>query len=319
MAKDGVRLEDEVTTERGDGEMTKLLQILVTLVFLVGGVVLLCVPVRAQDFTPVRFTVLDTGKVGAPDVVLIPGLASSRSVWDAEAKLLAPNFRLHLVQVNGFGSQAAGANATGTALLPGIVEELHTYLVVGKMHPVVVGHSLGGLLTLMLAAKYPGDVRKIVIVDALPFYSVLFSPSATVETVRPQAEAMKQQILGIPDAQYNAMQPMMMKMMVKDPEGLKVVVADTVASDRKVMVEAMIEDMETDMRPAVATIKVPALVLYEHDATLQMPNVDTYEAAMKAGYQAMPNVTLVRMDGARHFIMYDQPAKFDSALQGFLK
>jgi pimeloyl-ACP methyl ester carboxylesterase len=27
----------------------------------------------------------------------------------------------------------------------------------------------------------------------------------------------------------------------------------------------------------------------------------------------------VRVDGSRHFIMYDQPAKFDAALQAFLK
>jgi pimeloyl-[acyl-carrier protein] methyl ester esterase len=40
---------------------------------------------------------------------------------------------------------------------------------------------------------------------------------------------------------------------------------------------------------------------------------------MKSSYAAMPNVTLVRMDGSRHFIMYDQPGKFDAAVEGFLK
>jgi len=38
-----------------------------------------------------------------------------------------------------------------------------------------------------------------------------------------------------------------------------------------------------------------------------------------AGYKPMPNVTLVRIDDSRHFIMYDQPAKLDAALQGFLR
>lgn len=281
---------------------------------LVGG------PIHAQGaaFTPTRFTVVDAGTAGKPDVVLIPGLSSSRAVWDAEAKLLAPNYRLHLVQVNGFAGQAAGPNATGE-MLPGLVEELHGYVAATGMHPVVVGHSLGGLLTLMLAAKYPADARKIVVVDALPFYALLFSPQATVEAVRPQAEAMKQQLLAIPAEQYAAMQPMMVAAMVKDPAGAKTVASWSAASDRSVVANAMVEDMLTDVRPQLASIKTPALVLYEYDASMPMLHADAYEATLKSSYASMPNVTLVRMDDSRHFIMYDQPAKFDAALQGFLK
>ena len=97
--------------------------------------------VPATVFTPTRFTVVDEGTVGKPDVLLIPGLASSRAVFDAEAKLLAPNYRLHRLQVDGFAGQAAGANATG-AILPAIVEEIHLYLAAGHLHPMVIGHSL---------------------------------------------------------------------------------------------------------------------------------------------------------------------------------
>ncbi|SEG65512.1 Pimeloyl-ACP methyl ester carboxylesterase [Bryocella elongata] len=308
--------------------MTKFLQILATIAFVVGGIMLLCAPAPAQtavvmkassgEFTPTRFTVVDEGKAGAPDVVLIPGLSSSRAVWDAEAKLLAPNYRLHLVQVNGFAGQAAGPNATGE-ILPAIVDELHGYIAAAGMHPVVMGHSLGGLLTLMLAARYPGDVRKLVIVDTLPFYALLFGSQATVETVRPQAEAMKQQMLSIPDEQLAMVAPMMAHQLVKDADGAKIVGAWSVSSDRKVVANAMVEDMLTDMRPVLGSIKTPALVLYEHDPTLTMPNADRYEALMKSSYQPMPNATLVRVDDSRHFIMYDQPAKFDAVVEGFLK
>lgn len=145
-------------------------------------------------FVPTRFTVVDQGTVGKPDVLLIPGLSSSRTVWDAEATKLAPKFRLHLVQVDGFAGQAAGANADSTDLLPAIVEELHGYLASEHMHAEVMGHSLGGLLALMLAAKYPGDVNKMVIVDALPFSSLMYSPEATAENVKPYAEMARAQM-----------------------------------------------------------------------------------------------------------------------------
>jgi pimeloyl-ACP methyl ester carboxylesterase len=312
--------EEETVMNR----VMKGLQWLATLMLVLAGVMLLVRPMTAHaqaaatTFVPTRFAVVDAGTVGKPDVVLIPGLGSSRTVWDGEAKLLAPNYRLHLVQVNGFAGAPAGVNASGP-MLPGIVEELHAYIAAQGMHPVVVGHSLGGLLALMLADKYPADVRKMVIVDTLPYYAVLFDPNATVATMKPMADQISQRMLAMPADQYAAMQPMIASGMVKDPEGQKLVAAASGASDRAVVVEAMVEDMLTDLRARVATIKTPTLVLYEYDSTAKQPDPATFEATMKAGYKPMPNVTLMRMEGSRHFIMYDQPAKFDAALEEFLK
>ncbi|MGD0098068.1 MAG: alpha/beta hydrolase [Terracidiphilus sp.] len=275
-------------------------------------------PPKTVIFAPARFTVMDLGTAGKPDVLMIPGLSTSRAVWDAESMLLAANYRLHLVQVNGFAGTEAGANASGQILVP-VVEELHTYIVANKMHPIVIGHSLGGLLTLMLADKHPGDVKKIVIVDTLPFTSVLIDPAATAEKMMPQAEAIKQQMMAMPADQYAAMQPTMAARMVTSPEAQKMIAASFAASDRGVAVEAMEEDLETDLRADVASIKTPALILYAYDPAAQQPDAATYEATVRAAYKSMPNAILTRIDDSRHFIMYDQPAKFDAALEDFLK
>ena len=295
----------------------KYLRLAATLFFLLAGIALLVVPSHAAGFAATRFTVADKGTAGKPDVILIPGLASSSAVWDAEARLLAPNYRLHIVQVNGFAGAPAGANATGP-ILPGVVEELHGYIVAGKMHPVVIGHSLGGLLTLMLADAHPEDVAKLVIVDSLPFYGLVFDPNATVEAIAPQGKVIHDQIIAIPADQFAAMQPMMVKSMVKDEAGGKAVVAADIASDRTVFANAMLEDLQTDIRPEMAKIKTPALLLYPYDATLQHDQAQ-YDALYKGAYASMPNVKIVRIDDSRHFIMYDQPEKLDAAVEGFLK
>ncbi len=52
------------------------------------------------DFVSERITVTVRGN--GPDVLLIPGLASSSAVWDATAKHLENHFRLHIIQVAGF-------------------------------------------------------------------------------------------------------------------------------------------------------------------------------------------------------------------------
>ncbi len=269
-------------------------------------------------FVPTRFTVVDVGTVAKPDIVMIPGLASSRAVWDAEAKLLAPNYRLHLVQIDGFAGTPAGPNANGT-ILPAVVEELHMYIVANKMHPVVMGHSLGGLLALMLADKYPQDLRKLVIIDTLPYYAVIFNPTATVETTKPQAEAMRQQIIAASAADFAAMQPASAAMLVKSDDGKKAIAASAVASDRMVFADALYEDLQTDLRSDVATIKTPTLMLYPYDATLEGPDPAMTDALYASAYKKMPNAELMRIDDSRHFIMYDQPAKLDAAVEAFLK
>ncbi len=302
----------------------KVLQWLAAAVLVIAGVVLLVEPVHAQTaakaaaFMPTRFTVVDAGTTGKPDVVLIPGLASSRSVWDAEAKLLAPNYRLHILQVDGFAGAPAGPNAAD-GMLPGIVEELHRYIASTGIKPVVIGHSLGGLVTLMLADKYPADARKLLIVDTLPYYAVLFNPAATVDTMKPMAAGIKAQMLATPADQYAETQKVMMAAMAKSDAGQKAAIASSLSSDRAVVAEALVEDLLTDMRPELASIKTPTLVLYEYDAASKMPDPAAYEAMMQHDYKPMPNVKLVRMDDSKHFIMYDQPAKFDAAVEGFLK
>jgi pimeloyl-ACP methyl ester carboxylesterase len=307
----------------------KVMQWLATVVLVLAGVMLLVKPLTAhaqavaatagsQTVGPTRFTVVDEGTVGKPDVVLIPGLSSSRAVWEGEAKLLAPNYRLHLVQVDGFAGAPAGINATGP-ILPGIVEELHGYIASAGIHPVVVGHSLGGLLALMLADKYPGDVRKMVIVDTLPFYAVLFNPDATVETVKPMAEQIRQQMIAMPQAQYDGMLPTMVGQMVSDPAGQAKVLEATKGTDRTVAFDAMYDDLQTDERGAVAKIQTPTLVLFAIEPDAKQPDPVAYEALVRDGYKPMPHVTLVKVAPSRHFIMYDQPAKLDAALEGFLQ
>ena len=80
----------------------------------------------------------------------------------------------------------------------------------------------------------------------------------------------------------------------------------------------MYEDLTTDLRPRLASIKTPATLLYPYDASLA-PDPAKVDAVYTNAYSTMPNLKVHRIDNSRHFIMYDQPAAFDSAVQTFLK
>jgi pimeloyl-ACP methyl ester carboxylesterase len=170
----------------------------------------------------------------------------------------------------------------------------------------------------MLADKYPADVKKMVIVDTLPFYAIVFKPDATVETIKPQADVIKQQMIAMPNDQFATMQPMMVGSMVINPDARKLVAASSVASDRAVFANAMYEDLQTDLRTEVGNIKTPMLLLYPYDATVEKDSAK-WDAVYKDAYAAKSNLTMVRVDDSRHFIMYDQPEKMDAAMEAFLK
>src|SRR5271156_1344551 len=296
---------------------------LITLLFLLAGILLLRKPVFGQALTaaPTRFSVVVEGVAPGKgtDVILIPGLSSSRDVYAAEAKLLTANYRLHLIQIAGFAGDPAGPNATGPILVP-VVEQLPQYIVTNKLQPVpVIGHSLGGLLALMLAQAHPEDVSKLLIVDALPFYALVFAPEATVDAVKPQAAAMRDQMITAPPDVYAAMATQTAGFLVLNPDARKLVAANSIASARAVMANAMYEDLVTDLRPQLATTKTPTTLLYPFDAAAVGLDTTKIDAVYTNAYATMPHIHLIRIDDSRHFIMYDQPAAFDKAVQTFLK
>jgi pimeloyl-ACP methyl ester carboxylesterase len=253
----------------------------------------------------------------APNVILIPGLASSREVYAEEAKLLTPKYRLHLIQIAGFAGEPVGPNASGPILGP-VVEQLHLYIVKNHLqNSPVIAHSLGGLIALMLADAHPGDASKLLIVDALPFYGLVFNPNATVEMLHGQAQAMHDALIAMPAGQFAISQPQFSARLVSSPEGLKAVTSGAIASDRAVFANAMLEDLSTDLRPRLAEIKTPATVLYPY-MPVQGSRSDV-SALYTNSYAGMPNVRFVRVDDSLHFIMFDQPAAFHAAVIGFLE
>ena len=251
-----------------------------------------------------------------PDLVLIPGLNCSREVWRHTAERLRTTHRLHLVQVAGFAGEPPRANATGPVVEP-VIEAIAGYLrdakLAGKVP--VIGHSLGGTMALALAERHPAEVSKVMLVDALPFYGVLVGgPAATVDTVRPTAEAFRGQMATADPARTRAT----IAQMVTAPADVDRVVGWGAAGDRAVGAQATYDDLTLDLRPGLAATTVPVTLLYPFDAKSSPFPVVAVDALYQGQFAPVPHRTLTRIDDARHFIMYDQPARFDVAVDAFL-
>jgi len=280
----------------------------------------LATTVRAQSpgFTPTRFSVEIIGQ--GPDVILIPGLATSREVWRDTAEELAAGHRVHLVQVKGFG-EPAGPNAAGPILEP-LVAELARYIAdTGIERPAVVGHSLGGLMALMLGTGHPELPGKLMIVDAFPWYGVTVTPpgsGATPASIEPQARQMRDAMVasyGTPSAEGG--NDATLSRYVVDQGKLGRLREWTAGADPRVVGQLVYEDLVTDMRERIAAIAAPLTLIYPWSETY--PTQAQAEPFYRANYAALPNARLVGIGPAAHFVMTDQPAAFQEALERFLR
>ena len=253
---------------------------------------------------------------GSP-VFLIPGLASPREVWEGVVPELAKTHTVYLVQVNGFGvGDRPGANLQ-PGILDGVVSDLDGYISRRNIKgAAIVGHSMGGLIGLMFAKAHPDHVSRLMIVDSLPFFGMLFGPTATVATVEPQGTAIRDQMVaayGKP-ADAAGAEATANRLALK-PESRAKVKAWAMAADPRVSGEAMFEDLTTDLRPDLASIKTPITLVYPWAAT--GPTKAMADPLYRGAYAAAPNVSFVDVGDSAHFVMLDQPAVFAAALKVF--
>ncbi|WP_118857982.1 alpha/beta fold hydrolase [Sphingomonas mesophila] len=276
----------------------------------------------AEVAQPVRFSVVTLGK--GPDVILIPGLSSRREVFAATAERLRKTHRVHLVQLRGFG-EPAGANAEGPVLGP-FVAELGAYAARLK-RPALIGHSMGGLSAMMIAARFPDVAGRVLVIDALPFIGPLFG-AASVEALRPQADMMRAMLLKNAgaakpdfalrtDCRPGPAPAAPAGTMTNSAQGACLVAAGAKSSDLRVVASVMHEVMTTDLTPELARIRAPLTLLYPQDDRLL-----SAEAAARIygdAYAPLKSARLVPVKGSRHFIMQDQPAAFAREADAFLK
>lgn len=230
-----------------------------------------------------------------------------------------PGYRFHLVQVKGFAGVPAEANASGDVAAP-VAAEIARYIRgTGLQRPAVVGHSMGGSIGMMLAARHPGSIGRLMVVDMVPFMGAMFGrPNATVAEMRPMADQMRSMMSGPPNPQGEAMLVQTINGMLRTESARAAVLADSRASDRGAVANSYHELIVTDLRPELSSIRVPTTVLYVTPAGAPVTD-EQMDALYRTSYANLAGVRLVRVPDSAHFIQIDAPERFRQELGSFLR
>jgi N-formylmaleamate deformylase len=251
-----------------------------------------------------------------PAMLLIPGLNSSGEVWTGVVDHFKDRYTCHVLTLAGFAGEPPPAAPSLTAVRDAIVSYIDSHQL---DRPVLVGHSLGAFLAFWVASTAPDKVGPLVAIDGVPFLPALMNPSATIDSVRPQAELMRKSIEHAPNEQRAQMSLLSLGSMISDTAQVERARRWADASDPRTSAAFVLELMTTDLRSDVSRIKTPVLLVA---AGAPFGTNTAALARLEQAYErqvvSVARHRTVVAQHARHFVMLDDPAFLHVTMEEFL-
>lgn len=260
------------------------------------------------------------GSAGTP-MIFIPGLSSGPYVWESAVREFGKHHTLYLVTLPGFNGRPA---VSGDAMA-GAEQWIGNLIASRKLvRPVLVGHSLGAIISIAFAEKHSDKIGGVIAIDGLPVFPG--TENMPLDQRGAMAARMKQGMAGVTRPVFEAQQKAYMQGPggVTDPAVADALAARSARSDPAAVSEYMAQVMALDLRPGLAQIKVPVLLIAPfHEADMKAAGMPM-TATMKANYYkslmaGTPKLSVVAVSPARHFAMQDQPQQVNDAIRSYLK
>ena len=257
---------------------------------------------------------------GGDPVVLLPGLTTGTWEWNDLIRRLTPRHTVYAVALPGFDGRPPAA----APLFDRFATDFWSLLSAQKIvRPVVVGHSLGGTLAILLGEQHSDRLRGIVALDGMPIFPAM--ERLSVEQRAAGAQQAATQIAAESHQQLLDYEKGFMKGpggVLDEPLGAQL--ADLEAkSDPATVAEWLKEDLTSDLRPGLGNISVPLLEITPYNAPDLANASFSYTEDQKVQYyrallSGAPKLQVVSLSPARHFAMFDQPDRVFSLINAFI-
>lgn len=252
------------------------------------------------------------------DVIFIHGLASSPDCWEEAGARLGPDVRCHLIHMRGFAGLAPSALREPMNYLKPMADAVAAYVRTLKGGPIaVVGHSMGGIVSLILARDHADVVERLMVVDVPAYFSILINPFATAGSMAGIAQHSRRHYVEksrpqLQDELYRATEKL-----VSHPDQVERIVQWGMASDRRTTADVMAEVLVTDLRGDMQNIEAAVDVIYAWDKGGPSTRMGL-DQAYSSSYAGLKRGTKLRIDNARHYVMFDQPDEFYGRVRDWL-
>jgi 3-oxoadipate enol-lactonase len=260
-------------------------------------------PMKTRDR---RFSYQAAGDPGSPPLVFLHGIGGAARAWRGQLDFFEDRYRVIAWDMPGYG----GSTPLSTVSIAALADAFHDFLQqIGSRKPILVGHSIGGMIVQQLLAKSPTIARAIVLAQTSPafgkadgdwqkeFLAARLGPLDRGETMVSLAPVMVGELVGDDP----------------DPKGVDLARECMAAVPEASYRAMMLALLGFDQRSALKNIAVPTLVL----SGSKDKNAPAPMMAKMASY--IPSASYVEVEGAGHLVNLERPAIFNAALDNFLK
>jgi len=242
-----------------------------------------------------------------PDLVMLHGWSMNSAVWHDLAQGLAKHYTLHLVDLPGHGQ----SDWQEVALeLPILIERLVEELPASAYW---MGWSLGGLISLAFAERYPAHINKLVLMSATPCFVKSNDWSTAMEPAIFQAFAEN-----LDSNQADTLQRFLLLQARGSAHSRETIrhLAEQLAVEQPPVSEALTAGLDllinTDMRHQLSALQCPVkMILGERDTLIP-------KEMLLAATQLQPQIHATLLEGAGHAPFISQPNECQNEIEQFL-
>ena len=260
-------------------------------------------PMKTKDG---RLSYLAADNSSLPPLVFLHGIGGAARAWHGQLDFFKHRYRTIAWDMPGYGGSTPLPTVSIAALADALKDLLQQ---VRAMKPILVGHSIGGMIVQQLLAKHPRIASAIVLAQTSPAFG------------KPDGDWQKALIearLGPLDRGETlaALAPSLVKELAgDDPDiGGMELARDCMASVPEATYRAtMMSMLGFDRRNALKDIVVPTLLL----SGSKDKNAPAPMMAKMATY--VPSARYIELEGVGHLANLEHPAAFNAALDSFLK
>ena len=248
----------------------------------------------------VHYEVYGRGK----PVILLHGWLGSWGLWQETMGFLGRYYRTYALDFWGFGESGKKRETYAVQDFVSLVNQFMEQL--GIMHAPLVGHSMGGTVSLSVAIRYPERVSKVVVVGSPMVGSSLAIP-LKLAGMRPVSFLLFN-MMGAFRMGMRAVSPLI----CRDPRFADMLDKDISRTTLESFLRSIASLRRTDLRPMLDQVAIPAMGIYGDRDNIVHPR--QWQPMQKG----IPQARIERFPRAGHFPMLEEPQQFSEKLKQFL-